>query len=222
MTLEAGHISLPSGILQDWPVGTPLTLQTLASLMISESDNTATDALLATVGREAVEEKLGPAAALDARVVPAQSRRRSCGRAGSAAMRTPSAPSVPNSSAASCPALSAVSAPHNEGAEWYLSVDDALRDDRGSRRARRDAHQPGPRQPRRLDEIAFKGGSEVGVLNLTSRLIAKDGATYCVAATWNGAAALNEQALASGLWRRCRAARAVRVTRLRRARLPRS
>src|SRR5690625_1642615 len=55
VTLEANDISLPSGILQDWPVGTPLTLQSLATLMISVSDNTATDALLRYVGREGVE-----------------------------------------------------------------------------------------------------------------------------------------------------------------------
>ena len=47
--------SLPSGQLQDWPDGTPLTIATLANLMISVSDNTATDALIRLVGREAVE-----------------------------------------------------------------------------------------------------------------------------------------------------------------------
>ncbi len=40
--------SYPSGILQDWPQGTPMTLQTLATLMIAISDNTATDQLAAT------------------------------------------------------------------------------------------------------------------------------------------------------------------------------
>src|SRR5690606_10036938 len=47
--------SLPSGILQEWPAGSPVTLHTLAALMISFSDNTATDALLHLVGRDAVE-----------------------------------------------------------------------------------------------------------------------------------------------------------------------
>ena len=50
--------SYPSGILQDWPTGTPLTLQSLATLMISISDNTATDQLIATLGRETVEAEL--------------------------------------------------------------------------------------------------------------------------------------------------------------------
>jgi beta-lactamase class A len=46
------HRSLPSGFLQDWPAGSQLTLQTLAALMISQSDNTATDTLLHLLGRE--------------------------------------------------------------------------------------------------------------------------------------------------------------------------
>ncbi|MGH9482745.1 MAG: serine hydrolase, partial [Terriglobales bacterium] len=52
--------SLPSGQLQTWPLGSPLTLDSIASLMISISDNTAADQLLHTVGREHVEAILGP------------------------------------------------------------------------------------------------------------------------------------------------------------------
>ncbi|HYI13914.1 MAG TPA: serine hydrolase [Thermomicrobiales bacterium] len=47
--------SLPSGIMQDEPAGTPFTLQHYAELMISISDNTATDHLLRALGRENVE-----------------------------------------------------------------------------------------------------------------------------------------------------------------------
>jgi beta-lactamase class A len=50
--------SLPSGILQAWPQGAPVTLHTLAALMISRSDNTAADALLSTLGRDKVERLL--------------------------------------------------------------------------------------------------------------------------------------------------------------------
>lgn len=50
--------SLPSGELQTWPIGTPLTLQSLASLMISISDNTAADQLLRTAGEPEVEALL--------------------------------------------------------------------------------------------------------------------------------------------------------------------
>ncbi len=50
--------SLPSGILQSWPAGTPITIATLANLMISISDNTATDILIDMVGRENIERDL--------------------------------------------------------------------------------------------------------------------------------------------------------------------
>lgn len=47
--------SLPSGILQDWPDNTPMTLQALATLMISVSDNSATDILMTELGSEAID-----------------------------------------------------------------------------------------------------------------------------------------------------------------------
>ena len=50
--------SFPSGMMQDWPQGAPVTVQTLASLMISISDNTATDQLIEIVGRGAVEDEM--------------------------------------------------------------------------------------------------------------------------------------------------------------------
>jgi len=50
--------SLPSGQMQNWPDGAPVTLHTLATLMISISDNTATDMLLHEFGLEAVEAEL--------------------------------------------------------------------------------------------------------------------------------------------------------------------
>jgi beta-lactamase class A len=53
--LDPAWRSLPTGILQDWPDGTPLTVATAADLMISLSDNTAADGLIHLVGREAVE-----------------------------------------------------------------------------------------------------------------------------------------------------------------------
>lgn len=50
--------SLPSGLLHDWPRGAPITLHSLATLMISRSDNSAADTLLALLGREKVEQVL--------------------------------------------------------------------------------------------------------------------------------------------------------------------
>jgi beta-lactamase class A len=53
--LDTTTRSLPSGILQTWPNGSPLTLHTLATLMISQSDNTATDMLLHELHHDSVE-----------------------------------------------------------------------------------------------------------------------------------------------------------------------
>ena len=55
ITIPKNGYSLPSGILQDWPVDSPLTFNTLATLMISRSDNTATDTLIEFLGRGRVE-----------------------------------------------------------------------------------------------------------------------------------------------------------------------
>ena len=50
--------SFPSGQLQEWPQGAPLTLHSLASLMISISDNTATDQLIRVLGETAMADIL--------------------------------------------------------------------------------------------------------------------------------------------------------------------
>jgi hypothetical protein len=56
--VELKTASLPSGMMQNWEIGAPVTLHTLASMMISISDNTATDQLLTTLGREKVEKMM--------------------------------------------------------------------------------------------------------------------------------------------------------------------
>ncbi len=55
--VTVGPPSLASGVLQSWPAGAPVTLQTLATMMVSISDNTATDTLMTTLGRAAVDAR---------------------------------------------------------------------------------------------------------------------------------------------------------------------
>lgn len=50
--------SFPSGVLQNWPAGAPVTIQTLATQMISISDNTATDILFHELGRDKIEAEI--------------------------------------------------------------------------------------------------------------------------------------------------------------------
>ena len=58
LAIDDARKSLPSGKLQDEVAGAELTLGEMADLMISISDNTATDHLLHHVGREAVEAQV--------------------------------------------------------------------------------------------------------------------------------------------------------------------
>jgi beta-lactamase class A len=52
--------SMPGGTMQDLPSGTEVTVRETAGKMISISDNTATDMLIAAVGREQVEAEFTP------------------------------------------------------------------------------------------------------------------------------------------------------------------
>ena len=59
LTLTDDVKSLPSGTLQDEPSGSTVTVEQAATAMISISDNTATDLLISTVGRDAVLAAMG-------------------------------------------------------------------------------------------------------------------------------------------------------------------
>ncbi|HEY3875703.1 MAG TPA: serine hydrolase [Candidatus Kapabacteria bacterium] len=55
---DSGQRAFPSGEMQKWPDHSPVTLATAATLMISISDNTATDLLIHTLGRNKIEAML--------------------------------------------------------------------------------------------------------------------------------------------------------------------
>ncbi|MBT9584105.1 serine hydrolase [bacterium] len=58
VTLTESVRSFPTGLLQHWPAGCPLSVQSLAALMISLSDNTAAEVLLHHMGKQRVESGL--------------------------------------------------------------------------------------------------------------------------------------------------------------------
>lgn len=62
--------SLPTGVLQDEPAGTPVPLRRHANLMISISDNTATDHLTNFVGKPAVAREMAAHGNTDRRNTP--------------------------------------------------------------------------------------------------------------------------------------------------------
>jgi beta-lactamase class A len=70
LTITPELKSLPSGELQDRPDGSKVTVMEAAKLMISISDNTATDLLIHKVGRKAVERTMRAWGARDKRNFP--------------------------------------------------------------------------------------------------------------------------------------------------------
>ena len=195
--------SLPSGVLQGWPDGTPLTLATLENQMISISDNTGADAMLSIVGREQAE-KLAPRnkpflSTREAFVLKAKSNRtlldryRKADESGRRAMLAEiDAQPLPDTAQFS-------DAPAATDIEWFFTPQElcAL----AAKAADADAFRinPGLASPAQWQQIAFKGGSEGGVLNMTTALTGKYGKHYCVAATWNNDGAL-EQARFFGIY----------------------
>ncbi len=189
--------SVPSGQLQAWPVGAPITLHTLASLMISVSDNTATDALIDLVTRNSVET-------ISPRNRPFMTTReffqlkrldmpetRAQYVDGSYDERSRISSSLKG---LGVPRVSELNTDPLLQIEWFFSTQElcGLMDDLHSV----DVLQINPGLARKEDwsTVAYKGGSDAGVVNLTTGLVAHDGTRYCVSATWNDTASLDQLA----------------------------
>ena len=194
--LQETYRSLPSGRLQDWPTGTPLTVQSLATMMISESDNTATDHLLALVGRPNVET-------LTRRNRPFLSTREAF------ILKDPQNQTLLNRyrqatererrgilTAMTDLPLPAVnifnSGPLALDVEWFISGRE-LCDAIAAVADLPPMHvNPGLANPADWKRVAFKGGSEPGVMNFTTDLKNTDNHNYCVTATWNNPDGIDE------------------------------
>jgi Beta-lactamase enzyme family len=217
--------STPSGTLQTWPAGAPVTLHTLAALMISVSDNSAADTLLHALGRENVERmmttigveaaarnrpllstlevaalKTGPAPALNAwQQADEAGRRRMLARdhADIDAARIDIARFTGNPL-------------HIGSVEWFASAADMVRVMDWLRRNGDDTVRallainpgPGPQPGNAFAYVGYKGGSEPGVLNLTWLVRSRAGAWHVVTGSWNDAAAPLEESRFIGLMTR--------------------
>lgn len=187
--LNKKYKSLPSGILQNWPENSPLTLHSVASLMISQSDNTATDLAFDLVGRAAVEKFFpGNAPLLNTREAFTLKSKKNVGllekwRTADEAGRRKMLPDI---DATPLPTLEEL--PGNEmmapDIEWRANTRQLC----GLLAKTKDLSvfqiNPGVASKKDWDAIAFKGGSEPGVLNL-SAIVEKEGKQHCVIATWN-------------------------------------
>jgi hypothetical protein len=206
--VRLGPRSLPGGITQDWPPDAPATIETLATLMISQSDNTATDALMRLVGRERIAERVRASGHADsARILPMLTTAEAFAlKLGPAERRAAYAQADDAGQAKLLDGidagkeLAAVKPTALDGApvaidsiEWFASPDDVVRVLDALRR-REDqrvlailgvtAHLD-ETQKQQFAYVGYKGGSESGVLNLTWLLRDKAGVWFVVTVSWN-------------------------------------
>ncbi len=202
VTLHAEDKSLPSGMLQTKPVGSKYTIADVARDMISISDNTAANVLIRVVGRSAIDplipsrdRPIMTTRELFVLKDPANHalRDRYLAAATPAARLSilQQADRLPLPSLATIGPLLA-KGPVSLRVEWFFSAR-ALCGLMGQvQQLPQMSVNPGVANPADWTHVAYKGGSEPGALNLTTLVTAHDGATYCVAATWNNAALLDE------------------------------
>lgn len=211
--VAVGTPSLPSGITQAWPRGSKATIETLAILMISISDNTATDTLIRLVGHEKIEKKMASlghkhmeiaapfltTAEAFALKMPANqdllTRWNALDSKGRAKLLKDEASRL--SGTKLNPGQFTNIPRAIETVEWFASPNDiaavlsALGNSRDPMVKAILAVNPGTTPARKgaLSYIGFKGGSEPGVLSLNFLVQAKSGKNYAIAISWNDSAA---------------------------------
>lgn len=209
--LDGKIASLPSGMLQSWPAGSPVTLHTLASMMISISDNTAADELLITLGRERVEAILAGTGHTKPELnVPFLStlemfklKGEPTGQAATAYLaldakgrRAFLADTIAKLKSEDAKPFQDGKPAYVDKIEWFASAADMCRvmnwlrqQTEGDKTARQIlAINPGvglsiPRD--KWQYVGFKGGSEPGVLNVTYLLQSTKGDWYALSLGWN-------------------------------------
>ncbi len=188
--------SVPSGMLQDWPADTPLTLETLAAMMIALSDNTATDAMLDILGRDAVET-VSPrnrpflttreAALIKAGAASGLLRRY---RAGGTVERRRLLATLADRELGDIRDFGTTPTPD---IEWFFTTRELCDLLDGLFATPAVAINPGPVDASAWVRVAYKGGSELGVLNLTAAAEGGDGARVCASVTLNAGRAIDRQ-----------------------------
>jgi beta-lactamase class A len=191
--------SLPSGILQTWFDGALLTVQTLATLMISQSDNTATDTLIHLMGREAI----APFAARNRPLLTTREFFALKNPDNEALLKRYQTGDIQQKRQVLAELVSAPlpDASLFEGKPVTLEIEWLFTPRELCELMQKVADLPlmsvnpggGLVNPAQWQRVSFKGGSEPGVINLTTSLVSLSGKTYYVSATWNNPeAALDE------------------------------
>lgn len=201
-----------SGRLMTWPDRAPMTLHSLATAMIAESDNSASDTLLAALGRNRVDAMMATTGHADAAKalpilstaeafalkMPANTDLRHRYEAESLAdRRTLLRDAASRLTADKVDVGSVAEAPTAiDSIEWFASSKDMVGLLDWLRLHGGDALpilavNPGipPADAKRWRYLGYKGGSEPGVMAMNMLAQARNGRWYGVSASWNNPAA---------------------------------
>jgi hypothetical protein len=183
--------SLPSGVLRTWPDNTPLTLATYAAEMISISDNTAADALVHLTEGKALDRYAGGnrpflttremfilKSTLGASLRSAYEAATTLQKRSAVLRRVDALPLPMPPQLLTTPDVSV---------EWHYSVRDLCDLIRHVASLPLMSINPGVADPAEFRHIAFKGGSDNGVINLTTMVTTRLGRAVCFSATVNDA-----------------------------------
>jgi beta-lactamase class A len=187
--LQSRWKSLPSGVLQTWPDATPITIATYAAQMISISDNTAADTLVRLTGPRALASYAGsndPFLTTRETFV-LRSTANGDVRAAYLAAHTPSARAavLRRVDPLPLPSLLQLGSTPLLAIEWHYSVR------RLCTLMERVADlplmqiNPGVAQPGDFRRAAYKGGSDTGIINMTTMVTTHRGTKVCFSATLN-------------------------------------
>lgn len=209
----------PLGGMENWPAGSPVTLSTLATMMIASSDNSATDKLIEVLGREAIEAEL----ALTGHSNPASNKpfltirefmllkwREERGEIDYAALHEAERRSaladlaeIPMTSEMATALFSG--GPKHIDIEWFAAPRDLAKVMERLRQspkasailAANRGFAPGVAED--WAYVGYKGGSEPGVLNFTWVLSKAQAEDFIFTMSWNNPAATVDEALFMGL-----------------------
>ncbi|MEP2736444.1 MAG: serine hydrolase [Erythrobacter sp.] len=207
--------SFPSGVMQDWPDPAPVTLQTLATMMISISDNTATDSLLDYLGQDAViaEMKASGHSRPEFNIPFLQTKQlfkmKGAGdkligayRSGNVAEKTAILESIEDTDVTPAEIDAAfANGPYAIDVEWIASAHDLRKMlahlPKGGAGVPLKVMAVNPSAPdtffEKYPRIFYKGGSEPGVLNFTWLMMDKAGGWHVLTMGWNNPAAELEE-----------------------------
>lgn len=193
LKLKSNHKSLPTGILQNYPDDHAITLDTLTALMISQSDNTATDVMINFLRKDAIEkfypQNFHPLLTTREMFLLKSKQNEEKIKVyakGNLKEKLKILKEIETQSVDLAQTSFVDGKPYFiDTVEWFSSTQDlcnliyTMRDENNL------SINPGLFDKTEWNKILFKGGSEPGVINFTHLLQNKKNKWVCISATWN-------------------------------------